>query len=127
MGGALPMTDTMDAEFLPEARLSQLQKKILRCVYARTIRDETWAKGTGETWRIKHVEYWGIEWYPSKGQRAWTPSNRAVMSRALRRLEQRGLVERRNRISGEESGRTVNVHLTDRGREVAKRLTSMTG
>ena len=40
----------------------------------------------------------------------------------LRRLEQRGLVERKNEVTNTPR-RTTNVRLTDRGREVAKRLT----
>jgi DNA-binding PadR family transcriptional regulator len=71
---------------------------------------------------LARVQEWGVDWDPSRGQDSWTPTDRAVVSRALRRLEQRGLVERKNEQT-DNPARTTNVRLTARGREVANRLT----
>jgi hypothetical protein len=116
------MTPTEDAEFIPEARLSQLQKVILGIVWDETVRLETDLTARGQHRLLARVQYWGVEWHPGRYMDDWTPADRAVFSRSLRRLEQRGLVERKNERTGE-STRTTNVRLTDRGREVAKRLT----
>jgi DnaB-like helicase N terminal domain len=102
--------------------LSRLQKDILRDVWEETVRVERVLETKGMTGLLARVQYWGIEWYPSRGHDRWTPTDRAVVSRALRRLEQRGLVERKNECTGQ-PGRTTNVRLTERGREIAKQLT----
>ena len=56
----------------------------------------------------------GVGWRP----RGRTPTRRAVISRALWRLERRGLVERVR-----PAGRTVAVRFTSAGVEAATRLT----
>jgi hypothetical protein len=122
VGGALSMTYAAETEFIPEARLSQLQKALLEVVWDETSRLETTLEARGEHGLLARVRYWGVEWYPSRWADRWTPADRAVVSRALRRLEQRGFVERKNERTGQ-PGRTTNVRLTDRGREVAKWLT----
>jgi hypothetical protein len=116
------MTPTEEAEFIPESRLSQFQKAILGIVWDETVRLETELTARGEHGLLARVQFWGVEWYPSRWLDPWTPAGSAVVSRTLRRLEQRGLVERKNERSGQ-STRTTNVRLTDRGREVTKRLT----
>jgi len=67
------------------------------------------------------------------------PDIRASLSRALRRLEQRSLVRRRNRISGDQwdegdfdrtppvNHRTTHVELTQIGEVVAKHLKKAMG
>ena len=112
-----------DAAFIPEARLSQLQKTILELVWAETYRLETALEARGQRGLLARVQDWGVDWAPTRWADPWTPADRAVISRALRRLEQRGLVERKNEVTNTPR-RTTNVRLTDRGREVAKRLTT---
>jgi hypothetical protein len=52
------------------------------------------------------------------------PSLQASISRSLRRLETRGLIERLNYVSGpKHAGRTTHVALTELGRAIAERLT----
>jgi hypothetical protein len=117
--------DTMggkEAECMAEARLSQLQKVILDAIWSETSRLETTLEPRGESGLLARVREWGVEWHPSLWNDTWTPTDRAVLSRALRRLEQRGLVERKNERTGK-STRTTHVRLTERGREVAKWLT----
>ena len=116
------MTHAAETAFMPEARLSQLQKVLLEVVWDETRRLETTLEARGEQGLLARVRCWGVEWYPSRWLDGSTPADRAVVSRALRRLEQRGLVERKNQRTGK-PGRTTNVRLTDRGREIAKRLT----
>lgn len=72
---------------------------------------------------------WGIRWRP-----AGTASDRAAFSRALKRLEVRGLIMRQNIIRGDPvtgrfrtsasdpHGRATHVVLTDRGERVADAL-----
>jgi DNA-binding MarR family transcriptional regulator len=64
-----------------------------------------------------HLRVQGVEWRSG----AKDGSGRASMSRTLHRLERRGLVVRRNWISG--GDRTTNVSLTVAGWEEVGRLT----
>jgi hypothetical protein len=112
-----------EAAGIAEARLSWLQKAILAAVWAGTSSLETDLEVRGQHDLLARVQYWGVEWYPRQWLERWTPADRAVFSRALRRLEQRGLVERKNARTVE-STCTTHVRLTERGREVAKRLTT---
>ena len=77
-------------------------------------------------------EHDGVRWRPSPG----SPSERAALSRRLRSLDARGLVIRRNVVSGgpkESQGtrwevtqwRTTHVCLTEAGEQAAKLLTNM--
>lgn len=50
-----------------------------------------------------------------------TPSHKASFSRALRRLEEKGLITTRNQVSGTDKYRT-HVWLTDEGEEKATML-----
>jgi hypothetical protein len=79
----------------------------------------------------KTVDVWGID----IGRRppGTSRSESAADSRALRRLEDRGLIERRNFASGDRYGgrvdrkphqhRTTHITLTATGRDLAERLT----
>jgi hypothetical protein len=117
------MTTDDEAEFIAEARLSGLQKTILSIVWAETSSLETDLEASGRHDLLAQVRYWDVDWHPSQWLDIWTPADRAVFSRALRRLEQCGLVERKNAWTVE-SIRTTHVRLTERGCEVAKRLTT---
>jgi hypothetical protein len=54
---------------------------------------------------------WGIPWRPGAHHARWTASRRAAHSRALRRLEQRGLLLRVRRGRKRTSRRTTHVRL----------------
>jgi hypothetical protein len=99
------MSPADDADVPPEPRLSELQRTILRHI-------------CGET---AGVEGAVTPWAPSAWLGPWTPADAAAFSRALRRLERRGLVER---LPARPAGatRTTAVRLTDRGRAVAQHL-----
>ena len=67
-------------------------------------------------------------WYPGKFHAGnWSTTDRAVYSRALRRLEERGLIERENSIFGNDypghKRRTNEVTLTAEGLELAEAYT----
>ena len=105
----------------PAARLSGLQRAILLYLAQERIAGRTMA-----------------QWQPSRWYPTWSPSNRAVFSRALHRLEARGLILRQNQraaVPGSWTGyrrsvtdpfmkRTTTIELTPIGREVAERLTN---
>jgi hypothetical protein len=87
---------------------------------------------TEEFWQetsIKNGEAW-LAWKPAGPYGAsreydvvgdrYTRSESASLSRTLRRLRQRGLLETWNDITG--SSRTTVVHLTPTGREIAEGL-----
>jgi DNA-binding MarR family transcriptional regulator len=97
---------------MPESfgKLSQLQRKIL--LWIGEVRQRT--RLVDVPWTPSH----GL--YPMAEHPHWTPADRAVVSRALRRLEQRGLLRRTN-------ARTTHVRLTSRGGKVLKRLAAATG
>jgi hypothetical protein len=78
-------------------------------------------------YEIAQLEHWGVHiWKPRPTSRAGS----AARSRALRRLEARGLIERRNSIGGDQySGgvwnkqhRTVELRFTPKGRTLAEQL-----
>ena len=108
-------------------RLSQDQQQILLVVWRLTNEVEAdFRQG------IYHEEYcWGggddgrpmIRWRPAKWQKAdgsWPRSYAAAVSRSLRRLEHRGLVETWNHVNGDERKRhTTCLRLTEAGRQVA--------
>lgn len=96
--------------------LSPWEKRILRMVMTQTRAEEQ-----GPWHRV--VERWGATWRPfGRYGSGWaTRSASAAVSRALRRLERKGLVVRTNDISGS-SRRTTRVKLTPLGRQVAEEL-----
>ncbi|MBM4090980.1 MAG: hypothetical protein FJ276_16390 [Planctomycetes bacterium] len=123
-------------------RLSKLQKQVLVALWReRRLREQMLLlECQTRVWtddRIHHIsviqrkmrsslhgEFGGSGCRPSIGWR-WqvvfnsppTRSQCAALSRALRRLEERGLIRRTNEWNG--SGRNTSVWLTNRGREVA--------
>lgn len=100
------------------SKLSRQQRHILDVLWEQT----TYIEGHGNEFAKAMLNYWGVRWYPAKGFDDWKRSDSATISRALRRLEHRGLVERKNEIS-DRVGRTTRVKLTAAGIAIAKRLT----
>jgi hypothetical protein len=112
------------------AKLSRWQKRILKELW--------WWEDGLDRWLWEHPgdSLWtdqkasreeGMDWCPRRiiGVDRWEiipwgPRERTDASRALRRLEQRGLVER---IPFNGSQRTRVVRFTPRGRKVGRRLT----
>jgi DNA-binding HxlR family transcriptional regulator len=110
-------------------KLSRTQKAILSLI-------RHWEEGTDE-WieqhpthpslqAVKEYRQDGMDWQPNrmlreKFEREPTPTFRADMSRALRRLEQRGLVERFP-MREDHPALTYRVKLTPRGRKTSQRL-----
>jgi hypothetical protein len=107
----------------PARGLSQTQRRILCRVLADYIDLE---HHLGD-WGKDRLTVWGVPWYPSRQYHEWTATDRAVVSRAVRRLVQRGLLERANEHStNRDAGpprRATNLWLTPTGRTVAERLT----
>ena len=101
------MSPADDADGPLEPRLSEHQRVILRHLLSETLEQGLLSVA--------------IPWAPSHWYGAWTRADAAAVSRALRRLERRGLVER---LPARPAGatRTTHVRLTDRGRAVADRL-----
>jgi uncharacterized protein YfaT (DUF1175 family) len=104
----------------PAARLSAQQQHILRCVYAYEERVRAAGTDDQQAW----LAAWGMPLRQRHGP-DWTRADSAILSRSLARLEERGLIIRRNAVS--ERNRTTHILLTEAGREVAKRLTSGDG
>jgi hypothetical protein len=85
-----------------EARLSRLQAQ------------EAWIRVCGDARAQVALFAWGIPWRPGAPYVRWTASRRAAYSRALRRLEQRGLLLRVRRGRRRTSRRTTHVRLLTR-------------
>src|SRR5258708_31644639 len=117
------------AALATHAGLSDTQANILR--YA--LRRYQWVETHGNESSRRQAAMWGIPWCPWRKDDRPNGSDRASVSRALRRLESRGLVQRRNDYRGDrwqespdDNGvrfRTLQVKLTAEGRKVAERLT----
>ena len=108
----------MDDQQYPGRRLSPLGEAILKWVY----REE-------RSWRD---DIWGVPWRPSRVG-VETRTAQAVVSRAVQRLERRGLLIRQSQRSGPVYRRSVadpaprratHLLLTGPGRELAERLTT---
>jgi len=101
------VSSAADADVPPEPRLSELQRVILRHLWSETLEGGVLSAQ--------------IPWAPSDWLGPWTRADAAAASRALHRLERRGLVER---LPARPAGarRTTHVRLTDRGRTVAEHL-----
>ena len=118
--------------------LSELQKQILRSLRQSEIEASLSLSDYGKSL----LRVWGVPWSAVKTRRS-SRSQASAHSRALYRLEQRKLVERRNQNSGDrycpersegfdgtiverepipEHHRTTNVRLTDAGRNLADEL-----
>jgi DNA-binding PadR family transcriptional regulator len=101
------VSPTDDTDVPMEPRLSELQRVILRHILSEAL----------EVGLLSAQ----IPWAPSDWLGPWTRADAAAASRALHRLERRGLVERLpTRPAG--AHRTTHVRLTDRGWAVADRL-----
>jgi len=100
-----------------EARLSRLQRRILRQLQAQA----AWIRVCGDARAQVALFAWGIPWRPGAPYVHWTASRRAAYSRALRRLEQRGLLLRVQRGRRRPSRRTTHVRLLTRQEDVAPR------
>jgi hypothetical protein len=72
----------------PETKLSWVQRRILHFVWNETQRLERQRSDIRQRARL-----WGVPWFPSQDlypsveSLGWSPSDRAVISRALRRLQ----------------------------------------
>ena len=76
--------------------LSELQERLLVRIYSATVQVES----SGNEFPQREAEYWGVPW---RMIRSCKPSRTlsAAVSRALCRLEKRGLIQRRNRGRGD--------------------------
>jgi hypothetical protein len=95
-----------------EAGLSGLQRRILRQLQAQ-------AAGIGASCDVRAqviLDVLGVPWRPRAGRKRWTAAQRASHSRALRRLERRGLLVRVQRGCQATGRRTTHVRLWPRGR-----------
>jgi hypothetical protein len=116
--------------------LSEDQKRIIR--YAgraslsnRELLERAKVTGDPDTGYVRALEYsvaHGVQWdrrhWDRDGIGGRTPSRRAAISRALRRLEGRGLIRRRDGYGQSvDYSRTWLVQLTDAGWDVYRRLT----
>ncbi len=108
-------------------KLSRVQKRMLLDLLTCTRQVELHG---GETAR-NELRFWGVRWSVLRRNLEKSPAVCAAHSRALRRLERRGLVVRSNDNSGvpctgKRAGqtRTTRVRLTDLGRGVAESLTA---
>jgi hypothetical protein len=106
------------AQSLSEARLIWLQRGILRRLGAMAARIRV--DGTVEA--RAELAAWGVPWDPGVNDPRWTPAKRAACARSFKRLEQRGLVLRRNRRAPVRR-RTTHILLLPRGEAVVQRLT----
>ena len=106
------------------ARLSRLQKSLLRWL----IRRHNYIAEHGNPYEQNRLHYFGVKWRPQ----ADTPSQRASVSRAIREMENRGLLLRQNvlcegraRLTREDPhDRTTHVKLLPAGDQAAKLLTN---
>jgi hypothetical protein len=99
------MTKKMSAR---EAGLSRLQRRILRQLQAQA----AGISGSGDMRAQVVLDVFGVPWRPRAGRQRWTATQRASYSRALRRLERRGLLLRVRRGYQATSGRTLYVRMT---------------
>jgi hypothetical protein len=109
------------------AKLSRLQKSLLKKLWHWEAELDTWLEThpSDTQWQtVKQMREEGMDWTPrylyTDGTERWTPKARASVSRALSRLEARGLVER---VLFDHTHRTRLIRFTPRGRTVARRLT----
>src|SRR5258707_3619688 len=97
---------------MAETALSDYQRQVLLDLLRHEKRHE------------KGKEPWRSMWLRGR-TRGLSRSESASRSRAIRRLEERGLVERYNYLTsawGSEVGRTTDLLLTDEGRALARTL-----
>jgi hypothetical protein len=100
-----------------EARLSRLQRRILRQLRAQM----AWIQAHGNARAQVVLFVWGVPWRLSAHAPRWTAAKRAAYSRALGRLEQRGLLLRVRRGRKATSHRTTHVRLLPCSEAVVQR------
>jgi len=113
-------------------KLSRQQQHILVFLYHAYLEDKAIQNRPEVPLGCRTVDTFGVRWR-TKGTR----SDQTSLSRALRRLEERGLVLRQNQVRGsgegtgrcrlskaEEHNRTTHVRLLPDGIEVAERLST---
>jgi hypothetical protein len=115
-----------------ESKLSRHQKWILRILLGWELHTEKWIAAHPADSSIEGMKGYheaGTDWQPNRLARDRegipTPTYRADMSRALRRLEQRGLVDRFP-LNEAHPHRTYRVKLSPRGLATAKRIEGWT-
>jgi len=101
----------MDAAY----KLSRLQKHILTVIFNQQIYIEANMDDDAKS----NFKVCGVPWYPAAGHNDWTRSDSAVIPRALRRLQARGLVERKNLIDANPR-RATGVKLTPLGTDIVE-------
>jgi hypothetical protein len=108
-----------------QPKLSQLQRQMLCSIF----KDTSVFENASERWRAEvatlGVSYRAAAWFtPSWGWRYYVRPSSASLSRALSRLEERGLLVRANIHDGADvrPARTTHVRLTPEGRAVADEL-----
>jgi hypothetical protein len=111
-----------------QPKLSQLQRQLLCALLRDTNVFEGWSESTRVEAATVGVPYRAREWFtPSRGWRYYPTPTSASLSRALARLEERGLLVRANIHTGADAAgaapvRTTHVRLTEEGRAVADEL-----
>lgn len=107
-------------------RLSEFQQHLLRWTLARYRRIED----QGDDYAKSILKVWGVA--IRRLANGTSRSESASISRAIRMLEWRGFIRRRNDISGDpwnserdEVGRTTHIQFTESGRELAERLDAL--
>jgi hypothetical protein len=93
-------------------KLSEMQKDVLYCLW--------WANQVGE-----EEDFWGVRWLRIRSESP-TRAQSAAYSRAVRRLEQRGILVRRNQYTGRPR-RLTHLALTDLGRVTVRGLAEEEG
>lgn len=101
------------------ANFSEQQREIVRHIY----RETQTAKEEHDAGFRKGDRWWRAWWSPNQLGGEMTPSRRASISRALRRLEEREIV---SRWQGPGGRRSVSVTLTTEGTKLAERLINET-
>jgi hypothetical protein len=102
-----------------EAHLSRLQQRILRQLRVQM----AWIHAHGNARAQVVLFVWGVPWRPGAYHARWTNAKRAAYSRALRRLERRGLLLRVRRGRKATSRRTTHVRLLPCSEAVVQRNT----
>jgi hypothetical protein len=98
-------------------KLSQLQRDLLDAILFWTQRAEN---STGQNHNRENLETIGLDYAPTDWLTKWkepAPPSAPSISRAVARLESRGLVKRHGTTA-----RTTQIRLTATGREVAETL-----
>ncbi len=101
------------------ASFSEQQREIVLHIF----REEQVAKEERDAGLRKGDRWWHVWWSPNQLGGEMTPSRRASISRALRRLEERKIVYR---WQGPGGRRSISVNLNTEGTKLAERLVNET-